>query len=97
MKKKEQPKMSQLIQHECQKIVTDFIKNEAFLKQVSEAHGEELQLLSKFKQVARDILDEACSPVFDCSKTQTLMDKLTSILTSSHSMTSFEFVQSGIL
>lgn len=35
--------------------------------------------------------------MFDCSKTQALMDNLTGLFTSKHGMTSFEFVQSGIL
>jgi len=34
--------MSESIKEESCKIVNDFIKNEAFLKQVAETHGEEL-------------------------------------------------------
>ena len=69
----------------------DFVKNEAFLKQVSDANGEEIQLLSKFKELAREILDESCSAIFNCAKTQSLMEKLTEHLTQPHGMTTFEF------
>ena len=61
--------------------MTDFIKNEIFLKQVSDISGDEIQLLSKFKDLAREIMDESCSAIFNCAKTQTLMEKLTDYLT----------------
>ena len=64
---------------------------------MSESHGEELHLLDKFKELAQDILNEACSSTFDCQRTQLLMDRVTSALSSSHNITSFEFVQSGVL
>ena len=54
-------------------------------------------MMHKLKELAREVLDEACSPVFNCSKTQSLMDRLTSMLTNKHGLTTFEFVQSGIL
>ena len=75
----------------------DFIKNEAFLKQISDASGDDIELLAKFKELAREILDESCSAIFNCAKTQSLMEKLTDYLTQPHGMTSFEFSQSGIL
>lgn len=53
--------------------------------------------MNKFKALAREILDEACSAIFECSKTQILMEKLVEYLTASQGMTSFEFYQSGIL
>lgn len=61
------------------------------------ADGDEIQILTKFKALASEILDEACSSNFDCEKTQNLMQRLTSYLTDKKSMTSFEFKQSGIL
>ena len=64
---------------------------------MSESHGEELHLLDKFKELACDILEEACSTNFDCQRVQALMERVTSALASSHSITSFEFVQSGVL
>ena len=69
----------------------DFVKNEVFLKQVSDANGDEIQLLAKFKELAREIIDESGSAIFNCTKTQSLMDKLTEYLTQSHGMTTFEF------
>jgi len=47
--------------------------------------------MNKFKALAREILDEACSAIFECSKTQILMEKLVEYLTASQGMTSFEF------
>lgn len=34
--------MSDLIKNESRQIVTDYIKNETFFKQVAETHGDEL-------------------------------------------------------
>lgn len=95
--KVEPGKISVLIKEQSTRIVEDFVKNEVFLKQVSDANGEEIQLATKFKELAREILDEACSSTFNCQKTQTLMEKLTECLTQAHGMTTFEFAQSGIL
>ena len=67
------------------------------MRELGQTHGEELQLLNKFKELANDILDEACSAIFDCQRTQALIERLTTILTSGHNVTTFEFVQSGIL
>ena len=65
----EPPKLSQLIREQSQQIVTDFLKNEAFQKQVCDTHGEQMNLLNRYKQLAREIIDEACSPIFNCAKT----------------------------
>jgi len=81
--KEELPKLSQLIITESQTIVSAFLKNEAFLKQVNEANGDELSIMNKFKALGKEILDEACSAIFDCSKTQLLMEKLAEYLTAS--------------
>ena len=62
-----------------------------FLKQVSDIHGDEILLLTKFKELAREIMDESCSAIFNCIKTQTLMEKLTEYLTQPNGMTTFEF------
>ena len=78
--KVEPTKISALIKEKSTRIVEDFIKNEAFLKQVSETNGDELELLAKFKQLAREILEESCSAIFNCAKTQALMEKLTDYL-----------------
>ena len=89
--KVEPAKISVLIREQGTKILNDFVKNEVFLKQVSDANGDEIQLLAKFKELAREIIDESCSAIFNCTKTQSLMDKLTEYLTQSHGMTTFEF------
>ena len=39
------------------------------MRELGQTHGEELQLLNKFKELANDILDEACSAIFDCQRT----------------------------
>ena len=65
----EPPKLSQLIKELAQQIVTDFLKNEAFQKQVCDTHGEQMNLINRYKQLAREIIDEACSPIFNCAKT----------------------------
>ena len=65
----EAPKLSQLIKELAQQIVTDFLKNEAFQKQVCDTHGEQMNLINRYKQLAREIIDEACSPIFNCAKT----------------------------
>ena len=65
----EPPKLSQLIKEQSQQIVSDFLKNEAFQKQVCDTHGEQMNLLNRYKQLAREIIDEACSPIFNCAKT----------------------------
>ena len=79
--KVEPAKISVLIKEQGTKILNDFVKNEVFLKQVSDANGDEIQLLAKFKELAREIIDESCSAIFNCAKTQNLMDKLTEYLT----------------
>ena len=47
--------------------------------------------------MASEIVDESCSSVFNCSKTYSLMERLTDALVQANGMTSFEFEQSGIL
>lgn len=64
--KVEPGKISVQIKEQSTRIVEDFVKNEVFLKQVSDANGEEIQLAAKFKELAREILDEACSSTFNC-------------------------------
>ena len=93
------PRLSQLITTASQTVVTDFLRNDEFLQQVRDAaeDDEELNISTKFKALAAEILDEACSSIFDCEKTQVLMEKLTTYLTDKNGITSFEFKQSGIL
>ena len=45
----EPPKLSQLIKEQSQQIVTDFLKNEAFQKQVCDTHGEQMHLINRYK------------------------------------------------
>ena len=64
------PRLSQLITTASQTIVTEFLKNKSFQDQIREtADGDEIQILTKFKALASEILDEACSSNFDCAKT----------------------------
>lgn len=53
--------------------------------------------MDKFKLLASEILDEACSSNFDCERAQSLISKLSEYLTDKQGITSFEFKQSGIL
>jgi len=58
--KKPDEKLSERIKKEVDLLNSNYFENEALLKQISEANINEINLLDKYKSLAKEILDEAC-------------------------------------
>jgi hypothetical protein len=78
-------------------LIKSYFENEEFNMKLNEWYGEEFKIINMLKNLARDIIEEAKSDIFNFERTRNLLKQLADCLTSKRHIMIYEFKESGLL